>query len=363
MANRYTICIHMARTNSYVGRIENIPFVSAPPGEYDTVVYTKQKITIHANRYTKFTSDQILHNSRNSLYVQILKSLLFLYVSNKERIRIYSITIDRKTSRTEDPQYKYELEQHEQPLKGDFLLREDLPDAVKDIIWEESNRAYKLRAILSHYLGGLSSDDRYYIFERFWRTFEQLCFYHNRADSDNSDFRALAAMRIYVNNHLADFPEALLSANSLGVRDFQNFNWSGYIKNEFPLLAEGPSEKTYKNKFKVFFVTNNRDYRVIRMLEKQVPLRNAEMAHFNIDADVNNHISGLIAVPERHEENVLTMLCCKYAYYLRNKMFHGEIEDFTFSFSEGNDNDRNLDKLNQMLSEFNFELLMVFNNL
>lgn len=363
MANQYKICIHISRSNAFVGRIENVPFVSAPAGESDTIIYTRQKITILAKRATKFTADQILHNSRNSLYIQILKSLIYLYVANQSRVRIYSITIDRNTSRTKDSQQKYELERHTQPLKGDFILRDDLPVAVKDIIWEESSRAYKLRSILSHFLSGLSSDDRYYIFERLWRAFEQLCFYHNRMASDNSDFKALAAMRFYINNHLTEFPEALLGANTIGVRDFQSFDWTGYVKNEFPLLSEGPSSNLYDNKFKVYFVTNNRDYRVIRMLEKMVPHRNAEMAHFNIDIDVNNHISGLITNPERHDENVLTMLCCKYAYYLRNKMFHGEIEDFTFTFSQSNDHDRNLDKLNMLLSELNFELLMVYDSL
>ncbi len=360
MANVYKICIHLSRDNSFVGRIEHVPFVSAPAGESDTIVYTKQKITIHATRYTKFTPEQILHNSKNSLYIQILKSIIFLYVVNKERVRIHSITIDRKTSRTQDAQYKYELEAHSQPVKGDFLLREDLPDNVKNIIWEESIRAYKLRSILSHYLGGLSSDDRYYIFERLWRAFEQLCFYHNRADRDNNDFNALKEIRKYVNTHLPDFQAALNATDTIGVREFQRFDWEGYVKNEFPLLAKGPKPKVYEEKFKVYFVTNNKDYRVIKMLEKVVPLRNAEMIHFGINGDVNSHISNLIAHPKLHKENVLTMLCCKYAYYLRNKMFHGEIEDFTFSFSEGNNNDWNLDRLNLLLSELGFELLMVY---
>lgn len=41
MANQYKICIHISRSNAFVGRIENVPFVSAPAGESDTIIYTR----------------------------------------------------------------------------------------------------------------------------------------------------------------------------------------------------------------------------------------------------------------------------------------------------------------------------------
>ena len=52
------------------------------------------------------------------------------------------------------------------------------------------------------------------------------------------------------------------------------------------------------------------------------------MTHFRIDADVNSHISSYLTLRERHDENVLSMIYCKYAYFLRNKKFHGEKTDF-----------------------------------
>ena len=43
------------------------------------------------------------------------------------------------------------------------------------------------------------------------------------------------------------------------------------------------------------------------------------------------------------------MICYKYAYYLRNKMFHGEIPVFIFTFAQGIDDDQRMDKINSLL--------------
>lgn len=311
MNNKYKICIHIARSNSFIGTINNVPFAGAPAGVFDEVKYTKQKITITANRSKKFRTDEILKKKGNSLYNQILKSIVFLYLKNGERIRIIKITIDRSTTRTQDPTFEHDVDKYMQPLSDDFTLRFTIPDPIINLVWREGRDYANLRSILTHFLCGLSSPDRYYIFERLWRAFEQLCLFHNRADRGNSDFKALAAMRTYIAGHLGDFPEALNEANKFSALVFKKFDWEGYVKNEFPVLADGATRKMYENKFKVYFVTNNRDLRVVKMLEDIVSLRTAEMTHFGIDADVNSHITSYLALRERHDENVLTMISFK----------------------------------------------------
>lgn len=361
--NKYKVCIHIARSNSFIGAINDVPFAGSPAGVYDEVRFTKQKITITANRSKKYEIDEILKKKGNSLYGQILKCIVFLYLKNGERIRISKITIDRSTTRTIDPTIKHDVDKYMQPLANDFTLRFAIPDPIIDLVWKEGKDYANLRSILTHFLCGLSSPDRYYIFEKLWRAFEQLCLFHNRADRDNCDFRALAAMRTYIAGHIGDFPEALNEANKVSELAFREFDWEGYVKNEFPVLADGASRRMYENKFKVFFVTNNRDLRVVKMLKNIVPLRTAEMAHFGIDADVNSHITSCLALRECHDENVLTMICCKYAYYMRNKMFHGEIPDFTFTFAQGTDDDQRLDKINSLLEFLCYELLLKYDRL
>ena len=48
---------------------------------------------------------------------------------------------------------------------------------------------------------------------------------------------------------------------------------------------------------------------------------------------------------------------------LRNKIFHGELPDFSFNFSQGTQDDKRLDKINLLLEDLNYELLLDFNAL
>ena len=73
------------------------------------------------------------------------------------------------------------------------------------------------------------------------------------------------------------------------------------------------------------------------------------MTHFGIYTDVKSHICSYEALREHHDEKVLTMICYKYAYYLRNKMFHGEIPVFIFTFAQGIDDDQRMYKINSLL--------------
>lgn len=245
MKNKYKICIHIARSNSFIGVINNVPFAGAPAGAFDEVKFTKQKITITAIRSKKFRTEDILKKKGNSLYGQILKSIVFLYLKNGERIRITKITVDRSTTRTQDKTFEHDVDKYMQPLADDFTLRFAIPDSIIDLVWREGKDYANLRSILTHFLSGLSSLDRYYIFERLWRAFEQLCLFHNRADRDNCDFKALAAMRTYIAGHLGDFPEALNEANKVSALAFRKFDWEGYVKNEFPVLVDGASRKMF----------------------------------------------------------------------------------------------------------------------
>lgn len=136
MNNNYKICIHIARNNSFIGTINNVPFAGAPAGAFDKVKFTKQKITITANRSKKYKKEEILKKKSNSLYGQILKSIVFLYLKNGERIRITKITVDRSTTKTQDPTFEHEVDKYMQPLADDFTLRFAIPDPIIDLMME-----------------------------------------------------------------------------------------------------------------------------------------------------------------------------------------------------------------------------------
>lgn len=53
---------------------------------------------------------------------------------------------------------------------------------------------------------------------------------------------------------------------------------------------------------------------------------------------------------------MIPLLTIKYSYFVRNKMFHGEIPDSTFKIHNNNE-DIEIDKLNDILSSLICELI------
>ena len=73
----------------------------------------------------------------------------------------------------------------------------------------------------------------------------------------------------------------------------------------------------------------------------------------NLFRNVQTHISSNTTL---HDVELIPLLSIKYAYFVRNKMFHGEIPDSTFKIHKNNE-DIEIDRLNDILSTLIFELL------
>lgn len=67
--------------------------------------------------------------------------------------------------------------------------------------------------------------------------------------------------------------------------------------------------------------------------------------------------------PETHNDHVLAILLCKYAYYVRNKCFHGQQADLSFCFSDKTNDDDIIDMLNELLLRITTELFISYSSL
>ena len=309
------------------------------------------------------SAQEILYNDQNSLYRQIIKCILFLYSKNASLIKLSRIDVLRYTTRTQDSPYSITIDKYNQPIKSDFTLRYAIPDNILAFIWEENVEGESLRTILSHWLSALASEDRLFIFEQLWRTFERFAFYANRGSHSNSEFEAIKNLKAYIWNNIPSFPDAINDASRISGKKFRDFDWSGYIQNEFPTLSVSNKPKPYTEKFQHHLVLCNRDLRVVGMLKKVLPLRSVELIHFGVYTNVENHINTQLSLRELKNEQLLTMLCCKYAYYFRNKMFHGEVLSHTFTFTDKTIENRRIDILNMLLQSLTTDLILIFDRL
>lgn len=360
-ARKYTITIHISRKNSFRGVFTNVAYPGQPAGFLgDTIQFLTQKIKIIAFRSAYAKNDVILENRTNSLYSQIVKSLLLLYTENLKRIFVSGIEIKHGDAKAT----LYRLDTKSQPVKSDFILPDTLPPAVKRIILEETANAKLLRVILTHYYTALGSiSDRYYSFERLWRSFEQLSFWHSfHGVGKPSDFQAMLGIRAYICSNPALMVNSSSVARVLGFRDIRNkFSWYHYLNSEFPRAGTAASFKRYKD----FFVGNYTDFRIMRFHKEILPYRSARLAAFGVLPDIQAHITKYLSAPDRclKDEEIVAFLCCRYCYFLRNKIFHGEFADYTFRFYARTNEDETVDLLNNILTQVVIDLLKVYDTL
>ena len=91
----------------------------------------------------------------------------------------------------------------------------------------------------------------------------------------------------------------------------------------------------------------------MNLFKEVLPYREDFLKNAGLYGDVVSHIN---QVPTRKDEELITLLSIKYAYFVRNKMFHGEIPDRTFKIHNDLIDDE-IDNLNSILSTLIYEII------
>lgn len=356
--NRYYIKIKFSKRNSFIGQIDNVPYKNSRVYG-DSFIFRAKEISIIAERSSIYDGNAILTNTSNSIFQQTLKALLYCYAVNLSSLQLTSIKISRRTVRKEEEVVTLQYDKKTQPLQGNITTPIIFNEGDLAILLQEDDKAEKFRNILSHWLKGMTSIDRYYKFERLWRTFEQLSFYSNRASVKNKELDALRNMRNFFIANPNYFIHTKNLISTMTYDELRKFQWRKLILNNYP---KGGTQNAYKG-YQDYFVLANTDYRIMNLLDETLVLRQNELNHYGFIANIQNHITFYKQHPQNDDMQLVALLCCKYSYFLRNKMFHGEIVDKTFSFMPNNNDDILIDKLNELLGIVTSELINSFKNL
>lgn len=95
------------------------------------------------------------------------------------------------------------------------------------------------------------------------------------------------------------------------------------------------------------------------MLQATLVYRDGELNTHGFLNDINNHLSAAIANPVKRNEDIVAILCGYYAYYTRNKIFHGEFSERSFNICRSREDDI-IDKLNGLMYKLTFELIEAY---
>lgn len=355
---KYNITIHTSRVNGMHSTFSNVAYPKKPYSKSgdEIKVYT-QKVVISTKRNRKYDDDAILEYKQNSIYQQIFKSLLYIFLSRGKRIKIRSIDIECGSKIKNIP-----IEINAQPLEGDFELKYPVPNDVLNVLFEESIKGSTLRTATSHYLIAISTKDRYKRFERLWRSFEQISIWHKYHEGRPrlpNDFEVLREMRNYFETMPHELGHTFNIIDRLNSRDISKLHWKRMVENNFPYTGEA---RQITNLYDELF-DKNRDVRLVRVYNKIRAIRSSAISAHNRGHDFDTLIQSYLASKIKNNSHVLSLIVCKYCYFMRNKMFHGEEADFSFCFTNHTEDDDITDFLNNILTILVNELIVGYNSL
>ena len=311
----------------------------------DTIIFSEDKISMRLLRSKKYVDGSILSNANNTINAQIIKALLFYYAISKRLPLIEKISICRQ-----DPnniEYIYtECESFMQPLaiSHSGILRSLIfAPSIIDVLLSESSKGQSFRIAMSYWLKGYVSDDEYFKFEHYWRAFNRLYKYQG---GETNEFDCMVSMRSFILQNEKLFPDSISVTNKYSKSDLHSFRWNKMILNDY--------DTRKKNKALVSFVLRYHDKRIMQLFKEKLACRMQFLTDEGLDSAVNNHINKHYTAIQDGE--LVTLIAIKYAYYIRNKFFHGEVPDGTFKIK--NDNiDREIQLINNLLEVLVWELM------
>ena len=284
-------------------------------GKQDVFKFDASKISLSLVRSTKY--DTIISKPTNSINTQIIKALIAYYAIADIIFPIKRVSISRIVGTREYPYA--ESDAFQQPLLVDRPI-ENLLHYSQDILSEvvqENERGVALRIAMSYWLKAVVVDNVYLRFENLWRAFNRLYVYQG---NDRSELENMKAIRQLMFLSSDKFPLSTMIVNGYTKEEFHAFRWQKMILNDYDNLE--------KTEALVDFIHRYSDKRIMELFKEKLACRESYLVEKGEWANVQNYIARNVNTTADLE--LVAILCIKYAYFIRNKYFHGETLDGTF---------------------------------
>jgi len=294
----------------------------------DFIEISNNYIKIRAERAKSINSD-VLQQHNGTISKQIIKGLCLYYLFEKKSNRIVSIKI--YNSKNGNKVVEIGNDKLSQVLKEDisfFTLSElDANNAV--LLFEESEVGRAILYAATHLIKSTESISPSEQFEKLWKSFNAL--YKALAKKTNDhDCLKFLKNHMQTNGHL--YKVSVEKINFLNHQEIlDNTKWNQMILNNHP---EQQDTKSF-----CYSILRNTDSRILKVYQEKLPIREEYLKNTGFYEQVMSHINQHLSTNTVCDEDVLATLCCRYMYFVRNKIIHAEKTDSCFSFIHDNEED------------------------
>lgn len=295
---------------------------------FDEVRITKKDIIIIGERGNRNTAENIISNTNSTLYLQLLKGILFAYLTEGTKFEIDKIVVECGIEKKE-----YYSKDILNPCM--ISLNNNLKvDASKcKLLFSDKSKAKDLLIAMILYIKGYENND----FEYLWKAFNSLysCISHK-----DKEFDKLADMKIFFQTNVGLLNRTVDLISKETTIDIRKLRLREFVLNNF--------EDRAKTRAYADMVMSFKDYRLNEIFLEIMPYRRDYLQSCALYVDVENHINTYITNREIHEIDLIRFYILKYAYFLRNKYFHAEKSSPIFILKKNNEIDE-IDKINNIM--------------
>ena len=297
----------------------------------DHVVITGKRIIIEAERGNKHTANNVLTNTNSTLYAQLLKAIVYVYMTEGKAFSLGEVFVN-----VNGEIKKYSAGEIINPCLTDLDNRFTVEKSQCEQIFDDIESNANLLIAYICYIKGIQEHD----FDWLWKSFNSI---YSIISIKDKEFDKLCDVKAFMvtnwssmvrtNAYMEKENEPML--RTLRIREF--------VLNDYENLSK---TQAYANMVKSFI-----DYRMAALFNEIMPYRRDNLVSEGLYHDVDSHIQYQIGASIKNNSDLARFYILKYSYFLRNKYFHAEKSAPVFVLKKNNEIDE-LDKICEILSLF-----------
>lgn len=291
----------------------------------DSINIFNKSVKIQTRRVSSSSNPLQTHNS--TVYKQIVKALCLYYILEQRPNQLREISISTTKGRAK-PVTNNILKAHLKQVVGrtaNLSILGKIDRAKAPILLSESPSGRAVLHAGTHLIKSLDSPSHFDRFEKLWRAFNAL---YKAFAKANTDHACHVALRDYIQRNPSKFPLSIAKVTPLTAADIRSkMRWNQMILNNYPTQARTTALRDS--------IVRNSDPRILSIYQDSLPIRQAFLNNTGLYAAVDTYIQTAIAANVARDSDVLSTLCIKYMYFVRNKIAHAERADHGFTFLHG----------------------------
>nr|WP_152029954.1 hypothetical protein [Pseudomonas sp. LPH1] len=297
------------------------------------------------------TSPNPLQTHNSTIYKQIVKALCLYYIFEKHPNQLREVIITTTKGRAAQTTIKIPKAQIKQIIgrTANLSVLGSIDPAKAPILLSESASGRAVLHAGTHLIKSIDSPSPFDRFEKLWRAFNAL---YKAFAKANTDHACHVALRNYIQNNPSNFPLSIAKVRPLTATDIRSkIRWNQMILNNYPTQTKTTAFKDS--------ILRNSDPRILSMYQSSLPIRQTFLNNTGLYATVNTSIQAAISANIPRDSDVLSTLCIKYMYFVRNKIAHAERADHGFTFLHGSTDEAEVIWLSPFLEALVIDLINI----